>query len=166
MEEHVRAYGSSMDEYIKMQTKMMNEQPEMAMFKDETADLTYILVSDTPENVEKFRKYLKKYNLLPVPDNVLVFYNEPYYYELAIDGSQTRYRIKKEKERQARLDNPRVWQEVKDIETKEQLIEYFMDYWYSTNDSNIWEYSSDLEVSEKELEVSNEELNKKVKELL
>ena len=74
--------------------------------------------------------------------------------------------MKKERQRQARLDNPRVWQDVKDIETKEQLIEYFMDYWYSTNDSNIWEYSSDLEVAEKELEVTNEELNKKIKELL
>ena len=166
MEEYVSAYGSSMEEYIQMQKKMMNEQPEMAMFKDETADLTYILVSDTPENVEKFRKYLKKYNATPVPDNVLIFYNEPYYYELAIDGFQTRYRIKKEKERQSRLDNPRVWRGVEDIKTKEELIEYLVDHWYSTHNSRIWEYSSDLEVAEKELEVTNEELNKKIKELL
>lgn len=166
MEEYVSAYGSSMEEYMQMQKKMMNEQPEMAIFKDETADLTHILVSDTPENVEKFRKYLKKYNATSVPDNVLIFYNEPYYYELAIDGFQTRYRIKKEKERQERLDNPRVWQEVKDIETKEQLIGYLMDYWYSTNDSNIWEYSSDLEVDEIELTETAKVLNEKIKELL
>ena len=153
-----------MDDYIKMQTKIMNERPEMAMFRDETVDLAYILVRDTPENVEKFQNYIKKYN--EVPDNVLIFFNEPYYYELAIDGYQTRYRIKEEKERQERLDNPRVWRGVEDIKTKEELIEYLVDHWYSTHNSRIWEYSSDLEVAEKELEVTNEELNKKIKDFL
>lgn len=153
-----------MDDYIKMQTKTMNEQPETAVFKDETADLTYILVRDTPENVEKFQNYIKKHN--GVPDNVLIFFNEPYYYELAIDGYQTRYRIKKEKEYQEKINNPKVWQEVKDIETKEQLIEYLMDCWYSTNHSDIWEYSSNLEADDKELTETAKELDRKIKELL
>lgn len=153
-----------MDDYIKMQTKIMNERPEMAMFRDEKVDLAYTLVRDTPENVEKFQNYIKKYN--KVPDNVLIFFNEPYYYELAIDGYQTRYRIKEEKERQERINNLQVWQKVKDIETKDQLIEYLMDYWYSTNHADIWEYSSDLEVDDKELTETAKELDKKIKEFL
>lgn len=153
-----------MDDYIKMQTKIMNEQPETAVFRDETADLTYILVRDTPENVEKFQNYIKKHN--GVPDNVLIFFNEPYYYELAIDGYQTRYRIKKEKEYQEKINNPKVWQEVKDIGTKEQLIEYLIDYWYTTNHADIWEYSSDLELDDKELTETAKELDKKIKEFL
>ena len=92
--------------------------------------------------------------------------NEPEYYDLIIDGYQTRYRIKKEKERQQALENPKVWQEVKDIETKEQLIEYLMDYWYTTNHANIGEYSSDLEVDDKELTVTAKELDRKIKEFL
>lgn len=163
MEEYVRAYGSSMDDYIKMQTKMMNEQPEMAMFKDETADLTYILVSDAPENVEKFRKYLKKYNITSVPDNILIFYNEPYYYELAIDGFQTRYRIKKEKERQEMLNNPQV---NLDINNKEELIEYLISEVVSNEQSMIWEYSRDTELDEVKLKAKEKELRKLVDKFL
>lgn len=163
MEEYVRAYGSSMDDYIKMQTKMMNEQPEMAMFKDETADLTYILVSDAPENVEKFRKYLKKYNITSVPDNILIFYNEPYYYELAIDGFQTRYRIKKEKERQEMLNNPQV---NLDINNKEELIEYLISEVISNEQSMIWEYSRDTELDEVKLKAKEKELRRLVDKLL
>lgn len=157
MEEHIRAYGSSMDEYIKMQTKMMNEQPKMAMFKDETADLTYILVSDTPENVEKFRKYLKKYNAIPVPDNVLIFYNEPYYYELAIDGFQTRYKIKEEKQRQEMLNNPHI---DLNINSKEELIEYLISEIIDNEESMIWEYSTDFELDEVKLKAKEKELRK------
>lgn len=163
MEEYVRAYGSSMDDYIKMQTKMMNEQPEMAMFKDETADLTYILVSDAPENVEKFRKYLKKYNITSVPDNILIFYNEPYYYELAIDGFQTRYRIKKEKERQEMLNNPQV---NLDINNKEELIEYLISEVVSNEQSMIWEYSRDTELDEVKLKAKEKELRRLADKLL
>lgn len=163
MEEYVRAYGSSMDDYIKMQTKMMNEQPEMAMFKDETADLTYILVSDAPENVEKFRKYLKKYNITSVPDNILIFYNEPYYYELAIDGFQTRYRIKKEKERQEMLNNPQV---NLDINNKEELIEYLISEVVGNEQSMIWEYSRDTELDEVKLKAKEKELRKLVDKFL
>lgn len=163
MEEYLSAYGSSMDDYIKMQTKMMNEQPEMAMFKDETADLTYILVSDTPENVEKFRKYLKKYNATSVPDNVLIFYNEPYYYELAIDGFQTRYRIKKEKERQEMLNNPQV---NLDINNKEELIEYLISEVINNEESMIWEYSTDFELDEVKLKAKEKELRRLSDKLL
>lgn len=161
MEEYVSAYGSSMEEYMQMQKKMMNEQPEMAMFKDETADLTYILVSDTPENVEKFQKHIKKYN--KVPDNVLIFYNEPYYYELAIDGFQTRYRIKKEKERQEMLNNPQV---NLDINNKEELIEYLISEVIDNEESMIWEYSTDFELDEVKLKAKEKELRRLSDKLL
>ena len=151
-------------DYIKRETERMAMQAEMAMFKDESAEQTYILVKDEPDNVERFNKKMELYG--GIPEYVTVFYNEPEYYDLIIDGYQTRYRIKKEKERQQALENPKVWQEVKDIETKEQLIEYLMDYWYKTKHGNIWEYSSDIEVDDKELTVTAKELDKKIKEFL
>ena len=158
MEENTKVYGDSMEEYIKMQTKIMNEQPEMAMFKDETADLTYILVRDTQENVEKFQNYLKKYNTAPVPDNVLIFYNEPYYYELAIDGFQARYKIKEEKERQEKINNPEV---DLDINSKEELIEYLINEIISNEEILIHEFSTeDYEVDQAEIKAHEKELRR------
>ena len=156
MEENTKVYGDSMEEYIKMQTKIMNEQPEMAMFKDETADLTYILVRDTQENVEKFQNYLKKYNTDPVPDNVLIFYNEPYYYELAIDGFQARYKIKEEKERQEKINNPEV---DLDINSKEELIEYLINEVISNEEILTHEFSTeDYEVDQAKIKAHEKEL--------
>ena len=152
------------EDYIKRETERMAMQAEMAMFKDESAEQTYILVKDEPDNIERFNKKMELYG--GIPEYVTVFYNEPEYYDLIIDGYQTRYRIKKERERQQALENPKVWQEVEDIETKEQLIEYLMDCWYTTNHANIWEYSSDLEVDDKELTVTAKELDRKIKEFL
>ena len=151
-------------DYIKRETERMAMQAEMAIFKDESAEQEYILVKDDPDNIERFNKKMELYG--GIPEYVTVFYNEPEYYDLIIDGYQTRYRIKKEKERQKALENPQIWKEVKDIGTKEQLIEYLMDYWYSTNHADIWEYSSDLEVDDKELTVTAKELDKKIKEFL
>lgn len=156
--------GNIFEDYIKRETERAAMQAEMAMFKDESVEQTYILVKDEPDNIERFNKKMELYG--GIPEHVTVFYNEPEYYDLIIDGYQTRYRIKKEKERQQALENPRVWRGVEDIKTKEELIEYLVDHWYSTHNSRIWEYSSDLEVAEKELEVTNEELNKKIKEFL
>ena len=151
-------------DYIKRETERMAMQAEMAIFKDESAEQEYILVKDDPDNIERFNKKMELYG--GIPEYVTVFYNEPEYYDLIIDGYQTRYRIKKEKERQKALENPQIWKEVKDIGTKEQLIEYLMDYWYSTNHADIWEYSSDLEVDDKELMVTAKELDRKIKEFL
>ena len=151
-------------DYIKRETERMAMQAEMAIFKDESAEQEYILVKDEPDNIKRFNKKMEFYG--GIPEHVIVFYNEPEYYDLIIDGYQTRYRIKKERERQKALENPKVWQEVKDIETKEQLIEYLMDCWYITKHGNIWEYSSDIEVADKRLTVTAKELDRKIKEFL
>lgn len=155
--------GNVFEDYIKTETERMARQPEMMRSNDYRYGHRFIIVKDEPKNIEKFNNLVKDTNF---PDDVTIYYNEPYYYDLIEDGVHTRAKIKKERERQERLENPRVWRGVKDIETKEELMEYLVNHWYSTNNSRIWEYSSDLEVAEKELEVTNEELNKKIKELL
>ena len=155
--------GSVFEDYIKTETERMAKQPEVMKSNDYRYGHRFIIVKDEPKNIEKFNNLIKDAKL---PDDVTIYYNEPYYYDLIEDGVHTRAKIKKERERQERLENPKVWQEVKDIETKDELVEYLMDYWYKTNHADIWEYSSDLEVAEKELEVTNEELNKKIKDFL
>ena len=155
--------GKVFEEHLNREAERVLKQPEMMKSNDYRYGHRFIIVKDEPKNIEKFNKHIKDANL---PDDITIYYNEPYYYELIEDGVHTRAKIKKERERQERLENPKVWQEVKDIETKDELIEYLMDYWYTTNHANIWEYSSDLEVDDKELMVTAKELDKKIKEFL
>ena len=155
--------GNVFEEHLNREAERVLKQPEMMKSNDYRYGHRFIIVKDEPKNIEKFNNFIKDINL---PDDITIYYNEPYYYDLIEDGLHTRAKIKRERERQARLDNPRVWRGVEDIKTKEELIEYLVDHWYSTHNSRIWEYSSDLEVAEKELEVTNEELNKKIKEFL
>ena len=155
--------GNVFEDYIKQETERMARQPEVMKSNDYRYGYRFIIVRDEPKNIEKFNNLIKDANL---PDDVTIYYNEPYYYDLIEDGVHTRAKIERERKRQEALDNPKVWQEVKDIGTKEQLIEYLIDYWYSTNHANIWEYSSDLELDDKELTETAKELDKKIKEFL
>lgn len=158
-----------MTDYISGINERMEREPVMTIiesskfFEKEDNILMYIIVQNTTENVKKFNDYVGNAD---APDNVKIYYNDPGEYEFIVDGLSARVKLKKERQRQERLNNPQVWQEVKDIETKEQLIEYLMDYWYSTNHSDIWEYSSDLEVHDIELTETAKELDKKIKEFL
>lgn len=158
-----------MTDYISSINEQIERQPMMTIiessnFFEKKDDITmYIIVQNTPENIKKFNDYIGNAD---APDNVKIYYNDPGEYEFIVDGLSARVKLKKERQRQERLNNPKVWQGVKDIETKEQLIGYLMDYWYSTNDSNIWEYSSDLEVADKRLTVTAKELDRKIKEFL
>lgn len=155
--------GSVFEDYIKTETERMAKQPEMMKSNDYRHGHRFIIVKDEPKNIEKFKNLIKDANL---PDDVTIYYNKPYYYDLIEDGVHTRAKIERERKRQEALDNPQAWQEVKDIETKEQLVEYLIDHWRSTNRANIWEYSSDLEVDDKELTKTTNELDRKIKEFL
>lgn len=151
------------EDYIKRETERMAMQAEMAMFKDESAEQEYILVKDEPDNIKRFNKKMEFYG--GIPEHVIVFYNEPEYYDLIIDGYQTRYKIKKEKERQERLENPQIWKEVRGIESKDEFLDYLLEYWYYTNNGDIHEYSEDFEIDSKELELTHSAL-KNMKESL
>lgn len=144
------------EDYIKRETERMAMQAEMAVFKDESAEQIYILVKDEPDNIKRFNKKMEFYG--GIPEHVIVFYNEPEYYDLIIDGYQTRYRIKKEKERQERLENPQIWKEVRGIESKDEFLDYLLEYWYYTNNGDIHEYSEDFEIDSKELELTHSAL--------
>ena len=155
--------GNVFEDYIKQETERVVKQPEMMKSNDYRYGHRFIIVKDEPKNIEKFNNLIKDANL---PDDVTIYYNEPYYYDLIEDGLHTRAKIKRERERQEALENPKVWQDVKDIETKEQLIEYLVDHWHTSKLGNIWEHSSDIEVDDKELTVTAKELDKKIKEFL
>lgn len=158
-----------MTDYISSINERLEREPMMTIiesskFFDKKDDIImYIIVQNTPENIKKFNDYVGNAD---TPHNVKVYYNDPDDYDFIIDGLLARAELKKQRKRQEALDNPQVWQNVKDIGTKDELIEYLIGYWRSTNRANIWEYSSDSEVDDKEFEVTAKELDKKIKEFL
>lgn len=158
MVEHEKVYSNDMLAIIRTPIN-----PEFMAWLDHANRTGWIVVKDTSENIALFNDRFKK---IDIPDSVTVYYNEPEYYDLIEDGLRTRDKIKKEKERQERLENPRIWKEVEKIETKDALIEYLLDCWDLYNSTSIYEYSSDLEIEEKEFALTSKELNKKIKELL
>src|SRR5699024_3410784 len=154
--------GNVFEEHLNREAERVLKQPEMMKSNDYRYGHRFIIVKDEPKNSEKFNNLIKDANL---PDDVTIYYNEPYYYDLIEDGVHTRAKIKKERERQERLENPRIWKEVRGIESKDELLDYLLEYWYYANRGNVYEYSEDLEIDNKELELTYSALKNMKKSL-
>ena len=152
--------GNVFEDYIKTETERMKETPDMIINPTDR----WVVLEESSDNIEKFYLYMSKRNISL--EDVKIYYNDTETYFKISEGIKLRNELEKERERQEALENPKVWQEVEDIETKEQLIKYLVDYWYTTKHGNIWEYSSDIEVADKRLTVTAKELDKKIKEFL
>ena len=148
------------EDYIKRETERMKETPDMIINPIDR----WVVLEESSDNIEKFYLYMSKRNISL--EDVRIYYNDTETYFKISEGIKLRNELEKERKRQKALENPQIWEEVRGIETKEQLIKYLMDYWYTTNHSNIWEYSSDFEVDDKELTETAKELDKKIKEFL
>ena len=148
------------EDYIKRETERMKETPDMIINPTDR----WVVLEESSDNIEKFYLYMSKRNISL--EDVKIYCNDTETYFKISEGIKLRNKLEKERERQRALENPKVWQEVKDIDTKEQLIEYLVDHWYTSKLGNIWEYSSDIEVSDKRLKVTAKELDKKIKEFL
>ena len=152
--------GNVFEDYIKQETERMKETPNMIVNPTDR----WVILEESSDNIEKFYLYMSKRNISL--EDVRIYYNDTETYFKISEGIKLRNELEKERERQEALENPKVWQEVEDIETKEQLIEYLVDHWYTSKHGNIWEYSSDIEVADKRLTVTAKELDRKIKEFL
>ena len=148
------------EDYIKRETGRMKETPDMIINPTDR----WVVLEESSDNIEKFYLYMSKRNISL--EDVRIYYNDTETYFKISEGIKLRNELEKERKRQKALENPQIWEEVRGIEAKEQLIKYLMDYWYTTNHANIWEYSSDLEVDDKRLTVTAKELDRKIKEFL
>lgn len=148
------------EDYIKRETGRMKETPDMIINPTDR----WVVLEESSDNIEKFYLYMSKRNISL--EDVRIYYNDTETYFKISEGIKLRNELEKERKRQKALENPQIWEEVRGIEAKEQLIKYLMDCWYTTNHANIWEYSSDLEVDDKELTETAKELDKKIKEFL
>ena len=152
--------GNVFGDYIKRETERMKETPDMIINPTDR----WVVLEESSDNIEKFYLYMSKRNISL--EDVKIYYNDTETYFKISEGIKLRNELEKERKRQQALENPKVWQEVKEIETKEQLIEYLVDHWYTSKHGNIWEYSSDIEVADKRLTVTAKELDRKIKEFL
>lgn len=155
MEEHEKVYGNSNEAFIRVPIN-----PDFIAYIDNESKKGWVVVKDTPENIDLFNKRFKD---IKNTDGVTIYYNEPYYYDLIVDGFDTRNRIEEEKQRQERINNPKV---DLDINSKEELIEYLVSELLSNEETLMWEYSTDFDVTEAELKAKEKELRKLVNKYL
>lgn len=151
---------NEMEKYIEQERERMRNEPRYIAYRENQC--VYVVVEDSPENIKKFEaKFTGLFR-----EDIFVYYNDSEMYDKICDVLTTHMEWKKEKEKQARLKNPQVWEEVKNIQDKDELIEYLVDYWSKFNEVNIGEYSNYPEVDTAEFEVTQRELQKKIEELL
>ncbi|AWY02863.1 hypothetical protein [Staphylococcus phage VB-SauS-SA2] len=155
MEEYEKVYSSDMSAIIKTPIN-----PEFMMWSDSKNKRGWIVIKDTPENIALFDD---RFGHLSIPEGYKVYYNEPYYYDLIKDGIDTRHKIEEEKKRQEMLNNPQI---NLGINSKEELIEYFISELIDNEQSMIWEYSTDFELDEVKLKAKEKELRRLVDKLL
>ena len=156
--------GNVFEDYIKQETERMERmarQPEMMRSNDYRHGHRFIIVKDEPKNIEKFNNLIKDVNL---PDDVTIYYNEPYYYDLIEDGLHTRTKIEKERKRQERINNPEI---NLNINNKEELIEYLINEIIENEEMLRDEFGTeDYEVDKAELDAKRKELNRLVDKYL
>ena len=149
-----------MEEYTQRWTEEMKNQPEMTSFRE--GKYQYVIVKDTKENRAKFEI---KYGSID-DDNVFIYFNTPTYYNYIVDGMLTRAELKAERERNEKINNPEVDEEILAINSKESLLDYLINEIIENDETLLWEYSVDFDVDRAEMEARHETLKKLISKYL
>lgn len=144
-----------MDGYIKRIEEKMNTTPEMITHPEEK----WMIIRNTNDNIVKFDNLISKIGR-PVPEEWLVYFNDPEDYDKISEGIMLSGELNREKQKQENIKNPEIDEDIKNINSKEALLEFLLDSFYSNEHSMIWEYSSNLEEDEAKLNAEYSELLK------
>ena len=148
---------SVFEEHISRQAEQMRKTPYMIIDKTEK----WIVVEDSPKNIEKFNNIMKEYNIFL--DEFKVYKNDFDTFMKIWEGIDLRNLLEEERKRQAELENPIV---ELDINSKDELINYMLDELYSLRESLIYEFSTDTELDEARLNARHVKLLELVEEYL
>lgn len=151
--------GNVFEEYIKQETERMKETPNMIVNPTDR----WVILEESSDNIEKFYLYMSKLKISL--EGVRVYCNDTETYFKIQEGIELRGKLEKERKRQERLENPQIWKEVRGIESKDELLDYLLEYWYYANSGNVYEYSEDFEIDNKELELTYSALKNMKKSL-
>ena len=147
------------EDYIKQETKRMKETPNMIVNPTDR----WVILEESSDNIEKFYLYMSKLKISL--EGVRVYCNDTETYFKIQEGIELRGKLEKERKRQERLENPQIWKKVRGIESKDELLDYLLEYWYYANSGNVYEYSEDFEIDNKELELTYSALKNMKKSL-
>lgn len=151
--------GNVFEDYIKQETERMKETPNMIVNPTDR----WVILEESSDNIEKFYLYMSKLKISL--EGVRVYCNDTETYFKIQEGIELRGKLEKERKRQERLENPQIWKEVRGIESKDELLDYLLEYWYYANSGNVYEYSEDFEIDNKELELTYSALKNMKKSL-
>lgn len=151
--------GNVFEDYIKTETERMKETPNMIVNPTDR----WVILEESSDNIEKFYLYMSKLKISL--EGVRVYCNDTETYFKIQEGIELRGKLEKERKRQERLENPQIWKEVRGIESKDELLDYLLEYWYYANSGNVYEYSEDFEIDNKELELTYSALKNMKKSL-
>ncbi|MDW4380467.1 hypothetical protein QI041_02895 [Staphylococcus saprophyticus] len=144
------------DDFIESEKQRMERIPTMTMSNEGN----WIIVENSDDNVKKFNKLIVDTPQGCVPDGVKVYYNTPEEYERILEGMDLRAELSEKRERERKLVNPDIDEDILDIKNKQNLIDYLLEKKYLYESSNIDEYSEDWEVDYAQLNAEQLELKR------
>ena len=148
---------SVFEEHISRQAEQMRKTPYMIIDKTEK----WIVVEDSPKNIEKFNNIMKEYNIFL--DEFKVYKNDFDTFMKIWEGIDLRNLLEEERKRQAELENPII---ELDINNKDELINYMLEEIYDLRKSLIYEFSTDTELDEVRLNARQTKLLELVEKYL
>lgn len=107
-------------------------------------DDRYIIVEGSDDNIKKWNEHIKQFN--EIKENI--YFYEPDDYKIVLDKLIRESEEAEKARRQEAINNPKVDSEILNIKSKNELVDFLLDEYASNEFGNVWEYSTDIEVSE------------------
>ena len=144
------------DNFIQLEKQRVESCPIISFSNKDK----WIMVMNTDENIKKFKKMWENTPQEKRPEGYKVYYNTPEEYEWILEGMELRAELSEKRERERKLINPDIDENILDIKSKQDLINYFLDQRWLYEATNIDEYSEDEEVDHAQLNAEQAELKK------
>ena len=144
------------DEFFESEKQRMERTPIIS-FSNEGK---WIIVMNTDKNIKKFKKMWENTPQEKRPEDYKVYYNTPEEYERIIEGMDLRAELSEKRERERKLINPDIDENILDVKNKQDLINYFLEQRWLYEATNIDEYSEDREVDHAQLNAEQAELRR------
>ena len=109
------------NDYVDGITERINTTPEMIINSKDK----WMIVKNTDENLVKLDNFLNKIEQ-EIPEDVKFYLNSPEEYDKILDGINLREKLKEERERQERIKNPEIDEDIKSIDSKDELFDFLL----------------------------------------
>lgn len=124
------------NDYVDGITERINTTPEMIINSKDK----WMIVKNTDENLVKLDNFLNKIEQ-EIPEDAKVYLNSPEEYDKILEGINLREKLKEERERQERIKNPEIDEDIKSIDSKDELFDFLLEEFYSNNKTLMDEFS-------------------------